>query len=368
MNARQSEVTLLESLGRELARTPTVEGIALEVHRALRPLSRSTELRIVVAERSSRWREWISRDEAVSVHSHKQSPSPPPRGTAVLFDPGSPEQGFVWMQGSSPRGTQVLRVITPHIGTAVALLTGVSDAHRAVLRDRQLSRERFLSRDDERRRIAQELHDDLGQSLASLKINLKWVEERVRSNSGLDEAVAELAAARDAAGVLLVKVRDLSHTLYPSLLDTLGLTAALKELVHQATRLTPIAAQCEVLGEEQPLARELAEGLYRCCQEAISNVVRHSGASRAVVELAHSPTSVRLTIEDNGSGFEPGSLRDRSGNLMSPGFWTIRQRVAGMGGVFRVNTAVGKGVTIEITIPIPSRTSNARTKNKTAAR
>jgi len=86
------------------------------------------------------------------------------------------------------------------------------------------------------------------------------------------------------------------------------------------------------------------------------------------VEIAYTGTEVHVTVEDNGKGFDPGSLYEIGGRMMSSGFWTIRQRVADLGGAFRVSTALGNGVAVEITVPTNLRKFNARSQNKTANR
>ena len=241
-------------------------------------------------------------------------------------------------------------------------------SRRSPIQERELIRETMRSRDEERRRIAGELHDDLGQSLASLKLHLKWVEDLLRSRDAMDEAVSELSGARESVGSILAKVRDLSHTLYPGILDTLGLTAAIRELLYQSTRRAGIEVQCDVSGTEKPLPTDVAVGLYRCCQEAVNNAVRHSGASRITVDIAYTDAEVHVTVADNGMGFDPGSLHATGGEMMSSGFRTIRQRMADLGGAFRVSTALEKGAAIEISVPTNLRGFNARRKNKAADR
>src|SRR5262249_43642269 len=139
--------------------------------------------------------------------------------------------------------------------------------------------ETLRARDEERRRIALELHDDLAQSMASLRLALKWAEDLVRPKPGMREVVKELSSAREDVGTMLIKIRDLSHILYPQILDTVGLIAALKELVQQAGRHSSLTIECTSRGKPRPLAKDIGVGLYRCCQEAISNAIRHSKAS-----------------------------------------------------------------------------------------
>jgi signal transduction histidine kinase len=108
--------------------------------------------------------------------------------------------------------------------------------------------------------------------------------------------------------------------------------------------------------------------LYRCCQEAVNNAVRHSEARKINVEIAYGEHEIHLTVEDDGKGFDPRTLYGSGTKLMSSGFWTIRQRVADMGGAFRVSTAHGQGTVIEIIVPYESRKIDAKRENKDSDR
>ena len=368
MELSQPDLSLLEGLGRKLARAPAVEAIAAEIHRTLQKIGRVSEVRVVTTEPPLGWREWIAGSSVAGVRESENLPQPPSKGTIAYFDLERPEAGFLWISTADAKCAQALQIIAPHAGTAIMLNAALKRSRRSTIQERELVRETMRSRDEERRRIARELHDDLGQSLASLKLNLKWVEDVVRARGAMDEAAAELSAARDSVGSILGKVRDLSHTLYPSILDSLGFTAAIKELLYQSTRRAGMEVSCDATGSEKPLPKEIAVALYRCCQEAVNNAVKHSSASRIAVDIVYAPAEVRVTVEDNGKGFDPGSLHVAEGQMMSSGFWTIRQRVADLGGAFRVSTALGTGAAIEITVPTNLRTFNARSKNKAAHR
>jgi signal transduction histidine kinase len=368
MELSQTELALLESLGQKLAKAPAAEIIAAEILRTLQQLARVSEVRVVAAEPPSGWREWVAGTRVAAVREFHALPQPSSRGTTVYFDADRPEAGFLWTSTTDAKCIQALKLLAPHAGTAILLNAALKRSRRSTLQERELVRETLRSRDEERRHIARELHDDLGQSLASLKLNLKWVEDVVRTRDEMEEAAAELKLAREAVGTILGKVRDLSHTLYPSILDSLGLTAAIKELVYQATRRAGLEVSCNTIGTEKALPKEVAVALYRCCQEAVNNAVRHSGASRITVDVLYSPGEVRVTVEDNGKGFDPGNLHEGGGQMMSSGFWTIRQRVADLGGAFRVSTALGTGAAIEITVPTNLRIFDARSKNKAANR
>src|SRR5207237_724729 len=165
-------------------------------------------------------------------------------------------------------------------------------------------------------------------------------------------------------GVMLDKIRDLSHTLYPRILDTLGLAAAVKELAHQVSRHSPVSVECSARGKPRPLRKDIAVALYRCCQEAISNAMRHAQASKLVITIHFAYKEVRITVEDDGKGFDPRTLYDSNSRMMSSGFWTIRQRMADLGGAFRVSTSEGRGTVVEMIVPHSLRKVHDRRKDK----
>ena len=108
--------------------------------------------------------------------------------------------------------------------------------------------------------------------------------------------------------------------------------------------------------------------LFRSCQEAINNAIRHSQASRLTVRVCFAKNEVRVTVEDDGKGFNPRALYDSNSRMMSSGFWTIRQRMADIGGAFRVSTAEGQGTVVEMIVPYSSREVHDKGKNKSTHR
>jgi two-component system sensor histidine kinase DegS len=184
----------------------------------------------------------------------------------------------------------------------------------------------------------------------------------------MSELCKELSSARNEVGVMIEKVRDLSHTLYPRILDSLGLVAAVKELAHQAARHSQLAVKCNAKGKPRPLEREIGVALYRCCQEALNNAIRHAEASSLSILIRFAEKEIRVTVEDDGKGFDPRLLYDSNSRMMSTGFWTVRQRMADLGAAFRVGTSEGRGTVVELVVPYLTRKVHDRGKNKTAHR
>jgi signal transduction histidine kinase len=314
------------------------------------------------------WKEWKTAVKSIEVRPHDEWPVPSRKAATVFFDPDNKHAGFISADDSGLKVRPALEILAPQVWSALLLQSAVKRVQKAAASDTELVRETLRARDEERRHIALELHDDLGQSMASLKLSLKWVEDLVRPAPATDEAVRELEQARMDIGTMLDKIRDLSRTLYPRIMDTLGLVLALKDLAHQVSRHSHVVVDCASQGNARILGKQSDVALYRCCQEAISNAVRHSGASRIFVLVHFASREVQVTVEDDGKGFDPRALYDSNSRMMSSGFWTIRQRMADLGAAFRVSTAEGQGTVVEMIVPYPSRKAHARGKDKTTHR
>ena len=194
----------------------------------------------------------------------------------------------------------------------------------------QLTRLLLRAQEDERRRIARELHDEAGQALTAVKIELD-----------LDGH----AAAGERVGRALNQVRDLSNLLRPSALDDLGLSAALRALAADVSERSRIRVDLDIETGGKTFPPEIEVVLYRVVQEALTNIVRHAKASwvRAQVEL--NGHDVLLTVEDDGQGITPGS-EPRLGLL------GMQERVSAAGGTLTIVAAEQKGVRLTARIPV----------------
>jgi len=195
----------------------------------------------------------------------------------------------------------------------------------------------------ERTRLARELHDETGQALTSILLGLKSLEQALDSDEGR-EGVASL---RDLVVSTLQDVRRLAVELRPSALDDFGLAPALEHLVDTYGRQAAVPVHLEIrLGDER-LPAEVETTLYRMVQEALTNVAKHADATSISILLTRTASSVRLVVEDDGAGFEPGGARD--GGLGLPG---MRERVALLDGRLRIESAHGKGTTLVAEVPV----------------
>jgi two-component system sensor histidine kinase UhpB len=202
------------------------------------------------------------------------------------------------------------------------------------------------AREEERTRISREIHDELGQALTGLKLDLAWIESRLpRNNSGAFRVGETSITAR--IDETMEIVRRIASELRPSVLDQLGLEAAIDWLVREASKRTGITVTLQA--DELPgLPDELASHAFRIIQEALTNVTRHSRATRVSVTVRHLRASIILGVEDNGVGFAPESLS----GLSSLGLVGMRERAMACGGTLTVRGRPGEGTAIIVIIPV----------------
>ncbi|MGQ9475770.1 MAG: PocR ligand-binding domain-containing protein [Actinomycetota bacterium] len=196
----------------------------------------------------------------------------------------------------------------------------------------------------EKAAVARDLHDDTGQHLTNALVNL----EMALSEEGLSEETRRhLRSAAESVSQVMEKLHDLSATLHPHMLDDLGLLEALRNLVRRLNADFPMDFSLVVRGEEGELPGEVKINLYRIVQEALTNVVKHSGATRAKVYFGRDGEGVDLLVTDDGRGFSPYQ-EDGKVHL---GLVNMRERASQIGGTFRVITDNG-GVTVAVHVPL----------------
>jgi signal transduction histidine kinase len=195
----------------------------------------------------------------------------------------------------------------------------------------------------ERKRLARELHDETGQALTSILLGLKSLEQALDSDEGR-EGVASL---RDLVVSTLQDVRRLAVELRPSALDDFGLAPALERLVDTYGRQSAVPVHLEIRLGDDRLPPEVETTLYRMVQEALTNVAKHADATSVSILLTRTASAVRLVVEDDGAGFDPRGAREDGLGL--PG---MRERVALLDGVLRVESAHGKGTTLVAEVPV----------------
>lgn len=214
----------------------------------------------------------------------------------------------------------------------------------ATERLRALSAHLQTVREEEQKRIAREVHDTLGQALTGLKIELSLLGRKVGDDPELEKRVKELTTLADSA---IGMVRDISGRLRPSLLDDLGLEAALEWELKRLGEKAGLDSTLEVEVDGEIPGGDISEGLFRIAQEALTNVVRHSGAGKVAVRLFREGGDLVMTVEDDGRGAAPEDLR-RADAL---GVLGMQERAYALGGSLEIVGRKGEGTTLKVRVP-----------------
>jgi signal transduction histidine kinase len=219
---------------------------------------------------------------------------------------------------------------------------GIEQANREDLE--RLSARLVSVQEQERRTLARELHDEVGQALTAVKMDI-GIALRAQVDPRARNALEE---ARDISETMLRSVRDMSQLLHPSVLDDFGLPATLSTYLRNFSERTGIRAQLAETMEAR-LAPEIELCVYRIVQEAFNNVAQHSGATACTVTLNAGGGLMRLVIEDNGRGVAVGRRITEGRGL---GFIGMRERAHALGGSFIVSDREGGGTTVAVTVPL----------------
>jgi len=227
---------------------------------------------------------------------------------------------------------------------------------------RELSGRLLQMQDEERRRIARELHDSVGQIIAAMGMNLS----AVTCESGQLSSNAARALTENSAMVqeLSRQIRTISHLLHPPLLDEVGLESALRWFVEGFAERSKIAVTLEMPGGFERLSPEMETAIFRIVQECLTNVHRHSGSSTAVVRLANATGQLRVEVQDHGKGVPPEKQSEiGSAGKTGVGMRGMRERLRQFGGQLEVNSAPGLTLVVA-TLPIPHQ---PRSKSATSS-
>jgi signal transduction histidine kinase len=214
----------------------------------------------------------------------------------------------------------------------------------------RLSAKLVEAQEEERRTIARELHDEVGQSLTALRMEIDAAQRKLRDVVD----VPELNAAQSIAESTLTDVRDLSRLLHPAVLDDLGLPAALESYLRGFETRTGIRIRLQIEGMEERLSGTIEGALYRIVQEATTNVAKHARATLCHVTLARNAGAAVLAIEDDGAGFALDTCANPDPGR-GLGLIGIRERVTQVGGTFFIDSGPGLGTRLTVTIPVHLR-------------
>lgn len=263
---------------------------------------------------------------------------------------------YIESQAVDPAGTAIPVGISASNITfegVPAVLLHVRDISKRVAAEqelRRLSAHLDEALEEERKRISRDLHDDLGQDLTALKFDTAFLLRQLQAGGEVQQPLAEKTESM--VGLVngtLEKVRSISASLRPSVLDEMGLLSAMEWHSEDFAKRTGIA--CEVNTNDTAVVEqhpELSTGLFRIFQEALTNVARHSGATRVHVDLNGIENEVVLEISDNGRGISAADMH----NTTSVGLTGMKERAAHLGGVIEFKGVPGKGTSITVNIPL----------------
>lgn len=246
-------------------------------------------------------------------------------------------------EGEQKLYTVILRDVTLRVQAEEALRRSKEELRELAAGASQLH-------EQEQRRIARELHDELAQALTGLKMDVAWIKDNLPEPS--TAMVAKLKSMEALLDSTVAATRRISSDLRPMMLDDLGLVPATEWLVHNFTERTGIPCELAIASAELDLSDSLATTVYRLLQESLTNISKHAKASRVEITLAQNEGAIALSVHDDGVGF---SLQDpRKPN--SYGLIGLRERVYLLRGKIHISSAPGKGTIIDINLPVTGET------------
>jgi signal transduction histidine kinase len=276
-----------------------------------------------------------------------------PQGTTIKFrEPTTWERYKLYIIGA----TSVLVVQTMLIAGLLVhrrqrrqaeegVLKSEAELRSSYARIRDLARRLITAQEVERTRIARELHDDVGQQLALLSIELEQLGDSVQSARA--DALKRAHDASDRAAVISTSVHDLSHQLHPPKLELIGLAAAIDGLRRELAAQHQIAIDFSHQGVPAGVPREVALCLFRIAQEGLRNAIKHSAAREVSVELGAASDGLVLVVVDKGVGFDVNAKGDAGLGLLS-----MRERLEPVGGTLTIRSAVGAGTRLQAVVPL----------------
>jgi signal transduction histidine kinase len=254
---------------------------------------------------------------------------------------------------------EVAREVADHLAIAIRQALLLDEVRAAKGRLEALSRQLIRAQEEEQRRIARELHDEVGQSLTAVKIVL----DRLAGDPSGPDAGRRLEDAAAMTAQALEQVRDLSRLLRPSLLDDLGLAEALRALVEGLAERTGLGAEAAIdeIGRVDP---EVETACYRLAQETLTNAIKHARASRLRVALHRIGDDLELVVDDDGIGFDVAAAMARAVGGSSLGILGMQERARLAGGWAEIGSRPGLGTQVRARVPARGRTGGLPTEGK----
>jgi signal transduction histidine kinase len=332
---------------------------------AMRELLQSPGLRVVVANSGQQALECALREDFAVVLMDARMPivdgfetarrmreHERARHTPIIFLTGAYEDPPSMFRGYEAGAVDYIvkppvpEILRSKIGVFVELYNKSADLRALAARVQSVQEE-------EQRRIAREIHDELGQALTALKMDLSWLMGRLPPESAqLLEKTRSMSAQIDS---MVHSVRELAARLRPEVLDELGLPAAIKWQAREFQLRAGIRCDVTLPVEEFALDQERATALFRIFQELLTNVIRHAAATKVEVVLRYAEGSLLLEVIDDGSGIVETAIRSPS----SLGLLGMRERAAPFGGRLEISPRRGRGTSVRVLIPVPAPAAEA---------
>jgi signal transduction histidine kinase len=259
-------------------------------------------------------------------------------------------------------------IVLDAAGKPARLVGGLSDisdrraAQRALENSRQqlraLTARLQAGREEERAKAAREIHDDLGQVLTALKLNLDWIERKIgegADNAALNALLDRVLESAEMVEAAIQSVQRISTDLRPSALDNLGLVEALREETRRFEARSSLACELRLPGEPLRLPPQTSITVFRVFQEALTNVARHAQASAVRISLEVREAQIVLQIEDDGKGIGPEAI----GDPRSLGLLGMTERASALGGRVAVAPIAPHGTRVTLRLPEPTPTGGS---------
>jgi signal transduction histidine kinase len=262
------------------------------------------------------------------------------------------------------RDMHLLYAIGDQLGIAIEHARLYERLRKARERLRKLARQNLEAEEEERRRIARELHDETSQSLSGIALQLQaLIEMAAISGKENPEYVAGLKKVQALTVQVHNEVSRLISNLRPALLDTLGLVPAVRQ--YAETRLHPLemAVSVETKGTEMRFPPEVEATFFRFIQGAVGNIAQHSKAQNATIVLEYKPQEFTVTITDDGQGFDVSEITDVEESGRGRGLFSMRERIGFLGGTSGIESEIGKGTIVWARVPIGQEFEYAEDKS-----
>ncbi len=242
---------------------------------------------------------------------------------------------------------RTFEIVSKQLGIALERLYLLDELEKREKDLRKLAADLVDSIENERRRMAIQLHDEMSQSIVGINMEFDMLKEKIDTD---DEQISQSLRVIDEELQRITEgTREFSYSLHPSVLTDFGLITALERYAEKYIEKSDVRVEIEAIGFDERLPQRIGLALYRIAQEAITNVVKHADAENVLIKITKGYPRVIMVIEDDGKGFEMKGTEALSRGL---GIVSMRERVGFLGGNFRMQSSPGKGTQIRATIPL----------------